>query len=375
MTLASDKSTWTKVKFGAVIDSITKRIDNPSDAGVDRYVGLEHLDPGTMVISRWGTPDQVEATKLLFEEGDVIFGRRRAYQRKVSMADFSGICSAHALVLRAKPGLINPLFLPVFLSSDTFLDRAIKISVGSLSPTVNWKTLATQEFLLPPIEEQEKIASTLWSVESHLSNLANLRRNIASLQQLFLNERVISSELEGKRVNFADVGNFQNGYPFKPADLKGSKLPVIRIKQLLDADGKPDFTDLVVDKDFHISDGDIIFSWSATLAVKVWTRGAAILNQHLYKVTALADINPDWLRLVLEASIPALKEKSHGTTMQHITKKALLAHQITLPSEDLLKRMLFDWNALLNAISAVDKEIESVARLRKSLLGVLSEVY
>jgi restriction endonuclease S subunit len=375
MTLASDKSTWTKVKFGAVIDSITKRIDNPSDAGVDRYVGLEHLDPGTMVISRWGTPDQVEATKLLFEEGDVIFGRRRAYQRKVSMADFSGICSAHALVLRAKPGLINPLFLPVFLSSDTFLDRAIKISVGSLSPTVNWKTLATQEFLLPPIEEQEKIASTLWSVESHLSNLANLRRNIASLQQLFLNERVISSELEGKRVNFADVGNFQNGYPFKPADLKGSKLPVIRIKQLLDADGKPDFTDLVVDKDFHISDGDIIFSWSATLAVKVWTRGAAILNQHLYKVTALADINPDWLRLVLEASIPALKEKSHGTTMQHITKKALLAHQITLPSEDLLKRMLIDWNALLNAISAVDKEIESVARLRKSLLGVLSEVY
>jgi hypothetical protein len=375
MTLASDKSTWTKVKFGAVIDSITKRIDNPSDAGVDRYVGLEHLDPGTMVISRWGTPDQVEATKLLFEEGDVIFGRRRAYQRKVSMADFSGICSAHALVLRAKPGLINPLFLPVFLSSDTFLDRAIKISVGSLSPTVNWKTLATQEFLLPPIEEQEKIASTLWSVESHLSNLANLRRNIASLQQLFLNERVISSELEGKRVNFADVGNFQNGYPFKPADLKGSKLPVIRIKQLLDADDKPDFTDLVVDKDFHISDGDIIFSWSATLAVKVWTRGAAILNQHLYKVTALADINPDWLRLVLEASIPALKEKSHGTTMQHITKKALLAHQITLPSEDLLKRMLIDWNALLNAISAVDKEIESVARLRKSLLGVLSEVY
>jgi hypothetical protein len=60
--------------------------------------------------------------------------------------------------------------------------------------------------------------------------------------------------------------------------------------------------------------------------------------------------------------------------MQHITKKALLAHQITLPSKDLLKRMLIDWNALLNAISAVDKEIESVARLRKSLLGVLSEV-
>ena len=194
------------------------------------------------------------------------------------------------------------------------------------------------------------------------------------MQQLFLVERAISSELEGKQVNFASVGNFQNGYPFKPADLKGAKLPVIRIKQLLDVDDKPDFTDLIVPKEFHISDGDIIFSWSATLAVKVWTRGDAILNQHLYKVTAHSGINPDWLRLVLEASIPALKEKSHGTTMQHITKKALLAHQITLPTEELLKRMLKEWNALLNAISAVDTEIESVARLRKSLLGVLSEV-
>ena len=158
MNIILDKSTWKKVKFGSVIDSITKRIDNPSEAGVERYVGLEHLDPGSMTITRWGIPEQVEATKLLFSKGDVIFGRRRAYQKKVSIADFDGICSAHALVLRAKSGLIDPRFLPVFLSSDYFLDRAIRISVGSLSPTVNWKTLANQEFFLPPIEVQSKIA-------------------------------------------------------------------------------------------------------------------------------------------------------------------------------------------------------------------------
>jgi type I restriction enzyme S subunit len=84
MNLIVDKSTWKKVKFGQVIDSITNRIDNPAEAGVERYVGLEHLDPGCMTISRWGSPEQVKATKLLFNKGDVIFGRRRAYQKKVS---------------------------------------------------------------------------------------------------------------------------------------------------------------------------------------------------------------------------------------------------------------------------------------------------
>ena len=77
MTLLINRSHWRKAKFGSVIDSITDRVDNPSESGVERYVGLEHLDTGSMTISRWGTPDQVEATKLLLKmemsylEGDV----------------------------------------------------------------------------------------------------------------------------------------------------------------------------------------------------------------------------------------------------------------------------------------------------------------
>lgn len=165
MNLGVDKSTWRRVVFGDVIDSITDRVDNPSAAGVNRYVGLEHLDPGIMTVRRWDSPDKVQAQKLRFRSGDVIFGRRRAYQKKVALAEFEGICSAHALVLRARPDLIDPTFLPVFLSSDYFLDRAIEISVGSLSPTVNWRDLKSQEFTLPPLDEQKRIADLLWAIE------------------------------------------------------------------------------------------------------------------------------------------------------------------------------------------------------------------
>lgn len=172
MTLSLDKSNWKNVAFGDVIDSITNRVDDPSTAEVDRYVGLEHLDPGVMTVQRWGTPDDVSAQKLLFAPGDVIFGRRRAYQKKVARADFRGICSAHALVLRARPDFIEPDFLPVFLSSDYFLDRAISISVGSLSPTVNWRDLKSQEFFLPPLGEQKRLAALLWAIERHKQCIA-----------------------------------------------------------------------------------------------------------------------------------------------------------------------------------------------------------
>ena len=190
-----DKTAWEIVKFGSMIDSVTNRVDNPSEAGVDRYVGLEHLDPGSMTVKRWGTPDQVEATKLLFESGDVIFGRRRAYQKKVSMADFSGICSAHALVLRGKPDLIDPLFLPVFLSSDYFLNRAIKISVGSLSPTVNWKNLEVQKFKFPPIEQQKSIASLFWKIETAIDNLKIMRLKAHEALQAFRHVKYSTSSL------------------------------------------------------------------------------------------------------------------------------------------------------------------------------------
>ena len=83
-------------------ESIGDRVDDLSRAGVERYVGLEHLDPESLKLRRWGTPDDVEATKLRFQSGDIIFGNRRACQRKLAVADFEGICSAHAMVLRAR---------------------------------------------------------------------------------------------------------------------------------------------------------------------------------------------------------------------------------------------------------------------------------
>jgi len=190
VSLDLDKSMWKTVAFGDVVENVTDRVDDPSQAGVDRYVGLEHLDPGIMTVQRWDTPDKVEAQKLRFQPGDVIFGRRRAYQKKVALAEFEGICSAHALVLRARSDHIHPDFLPAFVSSDYFLDRAIAISVGSLSPTVNWRDLRVQEFDLPPLDEQKRIADLLWAIERHRLQALKVAQSVVKAKSVTFAERL-----------------------------------------------------------------------------------------------------------------------------------------------------------------------------------------
>lgn len=154
------KPGWQTYRFDRIAINVNDRVE-PGDTDLEYYVGLEHLDSDSLKIRRWGTPDDVEATKLRFRKGDIIFGRRRVYQRKLAVADFDGICSAHAMVLRPRTDVVLPEFLPFFMQSDLFMNRALEISVGSLSPTINWKTLAAQEFPLPPLAEQRRIAEVL----------------------------------------------------------------------------------------------------------------------------------------------------------------------------------------------------------------------
>ena len=159
-----DKTGWKKWRFDEVAQNISERVE-PSQTDLDIYVGLEHIDPDTLHLSRHGHPSDVEGTKLRFYKGDIIFGRRRAYQRKTALATTDGICSAHAMVLRAKEDVVDPSFFPFLFHSKQFIDMAITISVGGLSPTINWKDISKQEFLLPPKSEQKRLAELLWAAD------------------------------------------------------------------------------------------------------------------------------------------------------------------------------------------------------------------
>ena len=160
----TNRSDWPLIKFDKIAFNISERVE-PKDTDAEVYIGLEHIDPDSIHIRRTGVPSDVEGTKLKVYKGDVIFGKRRAYQRKAAIANFDGICSAHAMVLRANPDIIDPDLFPFFIHSDVFMNRAVDISEGSLSPTIKWKILSEQKFRLPPRLLQKKLADLLFAVD------------------------------------------------------------------------------------------------------------------------------------------------------------------------------------------------------------------
>ncbi|EHH1026986.1 restriction endonuclease subunit S [Vibrio parahaemolyticus] len=160
---------WQMVKFGDIAKHISKRVA-PTETDLEVYVGLEHLDPDSLKIKRHGVPSDVAGQKLLVKKGQIIFGKRRAYQRKVAVADWDCICSAHAMVLEADTKNIIPEFLPFFMQSDAFMERAVAISEGSLSPTIKWKVLAEQSFLMPSKEIQNGLLATFEAIEKNLTS-------------------------------------------------------------------------------------------------------------------------------------------------------------------------------------------------------------
>ena len=152
-----------KYRFDQIAINSTEK-KKPIEEDRFTYLGLEHLDSGSLKVIRFGSEVAPIGEKLMMHKGDVLFGKRRAYQKKVAIAPFDGIFSAHGMVLRPKEDVIDKDFFPLFISSDYFLDAAIKISVGSLSPTINWRDLKELEFELPDMDTQRKLAEVLWSI-------------------------------------------------------------------------------------------------------------------------------------------------------------------------------------------------------------------
>ena len=146
----------------------------PTEADRETYIGLEHLDSGNLTVTRWGSDVDIKGQKLVMHKGDILFGRRNTYLKRAAIAPHDGLFSAHGMIWRPKEDVVDAGFFPFFVSSDYFMDEAIRISVGSLSPTINWRDLKELEFDLPDIDTQRKLSTLLWAMERAKTAYKNL---------------------------------------------------------------------------------------------------------------------------------------------------------------------------------------------------------
>ena len=352
---------WTRVRFADIAEQVNDRVDDPNAAGVDRYVGLEHLDPSSLRVTRWGAPEEVSAQKLRFHPGDIVFGKRRAYQRKVAVADFEGICSAHAMVLRERPEALASGFLIHFMASDVFMERAVQISVGSLSPTINWSTLRDQEFDLPPMDEQQrfvKVANACAATREYGNTLlcaamllhASMRQSCFGLSKSSLPVDTKASPL-GEMVEFFD----NRRVPLSTAQRSDRKGPY----PYYGASGIIDHIDdyLFDEERLLISeDGANLLSRSTPIAFLA--TGRYWVNNHAHVVQAKAP----WTNFLLAEYLEALSIDSHvsGTAQPKLTRGSCEA--IRVPALSPAKALIHE-----KRLRATAKAV-AVARLRSEAM-------
>jgi len=214
-----DRSKWVKWKFSDLVENIVDKVV-PKDSGLDHYIGLKHLDTGSLKIRRFGETESLIGDKLKIYKGNLIFAKRNSYLKRVAIAEFDAVASAHALVLRPNSENVNPDFLPFFMMSEKFWQRAIEISVGSLSPTINWKVLAKQEFLLPPKDQQAQLAKLLWAMDEVIEKEKEVLRSVEQSYLVKIEKELLNKNSE--KTYFKDLGKIIRGVGYKPNDLLDS---------------------------------------------------------------------------------------------------------------------------------------------------------
>ncbi|MCX6803842.1 MAG: restriction endonuclease subunit S, partial [Candidatus Diapherotrites archaeon] len=241
--------------------------------------------------------------------------------------------------------------------------------------------LENMTVLLPLLHEQKNIAyvlSTIRDAQEKNVALINSLREIkkSTLKHLFkygvvsvddaINVKLKETEIglmpnTWVVVNLGDVAKYVNGYPFKPTDWKKVGLPIIRIQNLTGTQNNPNFFDGAINERYRIKNGDILISWSASLGVFNWKKEDAWLNQHIFKVEDYSPkITKEYFYYVVGTKIEGMKDKTHGSTMHHITKLEFLNVKIPLPP-------LQDQNNIVEILSGIDSQIEAEESKSKAL--------
>ena len=327
-----------KYRFEQIAINSTEK-KKPVEEDRFTYLGLEHLDSGSLKVTRFGSEVAPIGEKLVMHKGDVLFGKRRAYQKKVAIAPFDGIFSAHGMVLRPREDVIDKSFFPLFISSDYFLDAAIKISVGSLSPTINWRDLKTLEFELPDLATQRKLAETLWSINDTMETYKKL---IAATDELVKSQFMEQFGMrdcipEGwQKMNIGEACTLVNGRAFKPSDWTKTGTPIVRIQNLNDPNAEFNYCSGDVEDKFWIDTGTLLFAWSGTPGTSfgafIWAGGKAVLNQHIFQVYPCAEISKQFLKCSFEGHMDEIIKRAHGGVgLRHITKQELERIELLVP--------------------------------------------
>jgi len=383
-----DRKGWTRVKFGDVVENLNETEQNPLTAGIERFIGLEHLEPGSLHVRQWGNVADGTTFNRRCHPGQVLFGKRRAYQRKVAVAESSAVVSGDIYVLAPKNRRLLPELLPFLCLSERFFQHAVGTSAGSLSPRTNWNSLADFEFSLPPLDQQRRIAEILVSTDGVLGTYRQIMEVLQDARVGVIEEHFtqISQRNEVKRL--AEIAEVAYGITLggHRRDLPVEK-PYLRVANVLrERIDLEEVKSIRCTEDeaakFALGQGDVLVveghaSVSEIGRAAIWNiRCDGMLHQnHIIRVRCSEQLSPEYLRLYMNSvqGRRYFRERAKSSSgLNTINSTVVKEFPIPLPEGSLQARLVEEIRQHDSMITAMDGV---QLRLGQIMTGLLNRVF
>ena len=282
-----------KVRFGDIVKDVKNNVDRGNNP-FEFYVAGDHMDSEDLTIRRKGrfsTDDVGPAFVRIFKPGQVLYGSRRTYLKKVAVADFEGICANTTFVLETKnPALFEQKLLPFLMLSDGFTNWSISQSKGSTNPYVLFSDLAAYEVNLPSLTEQKVLAEKLWAAyevkQSYLKMIEATQEMVKS-QFIEMFGTIDEPKVEVKKLIDVVLSSGQYGSNTSATDYQEGKPRYIRITDINDDGSLNDDikTAEVIEDKYRLIPGDIVFARTGATVGKTYMHetGNAIYAGYLIK--------------------------------------------------------------------------------------------
>ena len=339
---------------------------------------------------------------IRYQRGDVLIANIRPYLKKVWFADVDGGASPDVLVLRAKNGH-SPNYLYAILLQDSFFDYVMQGTKGSKMPRGDKEQILRYE--VPTFScSEESIGTFFLNLDSKIRLNEQINQNLEAMAKQLYDYWFVQFDFPdengrpykssgGKMVwndqlkreipidwhcgNLFEIAVFTNGLAcqkFRPKDDE-APLPVIKIREV--HDGISADTEEVtpnIPESVKVYNGDVLFSWSASLEVVLWAYGLGGLNQHIFKVTSANDFPKSFYYFQLLDYVDVFKKMAEArkTTMGHITQDHLQQSTIAIPdNKDIADRFEELISPIFRQIIKSQEEILNLTKQRNELLPLL----
>ena len=344
-------------------------------------VGLEHLVPNEMLVRDFEVDTENTFTKS-FKQGQILFGRRRAYQQKAGVAQFDGICSGDITVIEAIPGKIEPNLLPFIVQNEQFFEHAVQGSAGSLSPRVKWEHLASYEIELPTMEKQRVLADKLWTAyrlkESYKKLLAATDEMVKSQFIEMFGDPMTNTK---GWTEYGYIGNYSQIVLGSTPNSKNPSYWDGDIKWITPAE-MTDESYYIYDTERHLTEeglrstnltllpyGSVLFSTRAPIG-KVGLVGSPMYcNQGFKNFICNDNLNPVYLYYTLIYKHDYLVSLGTGTTFKELSKKAVDNLEIAIPPLELQEQFECIYHQSDKSKFELRKSTEAIDRVIKSLIN------